>query len=307
MSSASLPPCRLFVMLARDAPLGVIFRRGPSNWTQVIRWNTDDDSFEYGSWIRGKIFVGRSDISPDGTKLLYFATKYTNRDLEFPTAYTALSRSPWLTALSAWPNGDTHYGGGLFESDSKIWVNQCIWYCGQLTDNSTLPPDFEVDYENALLDANYHELLRLERSGWKPIEPYPWGSIPALRIQTDGTVKSEPTDPNCPMHIPAFIRTVHEKSNVGGKYTLVLASTYEHYAPNTQTFAWRNNHRKTTIPLEGATWADWDKRGRLLYAQQGKLFVVDTGYAHEIRAQELAEFNALRPRRTKSPDWARAW
>ena len=303
----SLPPCRLSVMLARAAPLGVIFRRGPSNWTQTIRWNTDEDSFEYGSWLRGKIFPERSDISPDGSKLLYFATKYTNRELDFPTAYTALSRSPWLTALCAWPNGDTYYGGGLFESDTKIWVNQCFHYHGQLTDNSVLPPNFEVTYENGLWDHNYHGLLRLERSGWKPIEPYPWGSIPTLRIQPDGIVKSEPTDPNCPMYISAFIRTIHEKNSASGEFSLILTSTYEHYQPNTQTFAWRNNHRKTTLPIEDAVWADWDKRGRLLYAKAGKIFVVDTGYAHEIRSRELADFNSLRPKRTKSPDWARAW
>ena len=307
MSSASLPPCRLSVMLARDAPLGVIFRRGPSKWTQVIRWDTDNDSFEYGSWLRGKIYLERSDISPDGSKLLYFATKYTNRDLDFPTAYTALSRSPWLTALCAWPNGDTHYGGGLFESDRKIWVNQCFHYHGQLTDNSALPPDFEVNYENALWDPNYHGLLRLERAGWKPVEPYPWGSIPAFRLQPDGTVKTEPTDPNCPLYIPAFIRTVHEKNSASGEFSLVLTSTYEHYQPNAQTFTWRNNHRKTTLPIEGAVWADWDKTGRLLYAKAGELWEVDTNSPREIRSQSLANFNALRPKRTKSPAWARTW
>ena len=307
MSLSSLPPCRLFVMLAREAPLGVIFRRGPSKWTQIIRWNTDTNSFEYGSWMRGKIYPERSDISPDGNKLLYFATKYTNRDLNFPCEWTGISRLPWLTALCAWPNGGTYYGGGLFESDTKIWVNQDFNHHGQLTANSTLPPHMEVTYENGLWDHNYHGLLRLERSGWKAVEPYPWGSIPTLRIQPDGTVKSESTDPNCPKYIPAYIRTVHEKSNVGGEFSLVLTSTYEHYKPNTQTFAWRNNHRKTTVLLEGVSWADWDKKGRLLYAKQGKLFAVDTGYSHEIRAKELADFNSLRPKQTKSPQWARTW
>ena len=307
MSSHSLPPCRLNVMLARDAPLGVIFRRGPSEWTQVIRWNTDDDSFEYGSWLRGKIFFERSDISTDGGKLLYFATKYTNRDLDFPTAYTALSRLPWLTALCAWPNGDTHYGGGLFENDNKIWVNQATWPHGPLAENAALPPNFEVDYENALWDPNYHGLLRLERSGWKPIERYPWGSIPARRVQSDGTWAWGPTDPDCPIHTPAFIRTIHEKNSASGEFSLVLTSIFEHLKPNSQTFAWRNNHSKKSILLENVSWADWDKKGRLLYAKAGELFSVDTGYPHEIRAQALANFNGLRPKQTKSPVWARTW
>ncbi len=294
-------------MLARNAPLGVIFRRGPSKWTQIIRWNTDEDSFEYGSWLHGKIYLERSDISPDGSKLLYFATKYTNRDLEFPIAWTGLSRLPWLTALCAWPNGDTHYGGGLFESDTTLWVNQCGWPHGPLADNSALPPDFEVDYQNALWDPNYHGLLRLQRSGWKAVEPYPWGSIPTQRLQPDGTVKTKPTNPNCPLYTPAFIRTVHEKNSASGEFSLVLTSTFSHHEPNTQTFAWRNNHRKTTIMLEGVSWADWDKRGRLLYAKQGELFAVDTNFPHEIRSESLANFNDLRPKRTKSPQCARTW
>ncbi len=38
-------PCRLSIILARAAPVGVIFRRGPTDWVQLIKWNTDRDSF----------------------------------------------------------------------------------------------------------------------------------------------------------------------------------------------------------------------------------------------------------------------
>lgn len=257
--------------------------------------------------VSRKNFPGRSDISPDGSKLIYFATKYSNKNSEFPIAWTGLCKLPWLTALCAWPNGDTYYGGGLFETDTKVWVNQNIWHQGQLTAGSALPPDFKVDYENSLWDANYHDLSRLERSGWKPMEAYPKGSIPALRIQLDGTVAAEPTDPGCLLHTPASIRTVHEKSNGGGEFSLVLTSTYNHYKPNTRTFEWRNNHRKTSTSIQGAVWADWDKRGRLVYAKQGKLFAVDIGHPNETRSQELADFNSSRPRRTKPPHWAQKW
>lgn len=39
-------PARLFVLLAREASAGVILRRGPSKWVQLIKWNTDADTFE---------------------------------------------------------------------------------------------------------------------------------------------------------------------------------------------------------------------------------------------------------------------
>jgi hypothetical protein len=42
------PSCRLYALLAREAPTGVIFRRGPSSQVRLIRWNLEDDSFEPG-------------------------------------------------------------------------------------------------------------------------------------------------------------------------------------------------------------------------------------------------------------------
>jgi hypothetical protein len=36
-------PCRLSVLLAREAPVGVIFRRGPSKQVELIKWKPDVD------------------------------------------------------------------------------------------------------------------------------------------------------------------------------------------------------------------------------------------------------------------------
>lgn len=68
-SQAVKPHCRLFVILARSSPTGVIFRRGPTKWVQLIKWNTDDDSFEAGQWFHGRIYEHRCDMSPDGSKV----------------------------------------------------------------------------------------------------------------------------------------------------------------------------------------------------------------------------------------------
>ncbi len=42
---------RLYAILAREAPTGVVFRRGPSRQVQLIRWNLKDDILEMS--IRG--------------------------------------------------------------------------------------------------------------------------------------------------------------------------------------------------------------------------------------------------------------
>jgi hypothetical protein len=64
---------RLHMILARKAHTAVIFRRGPSKWVQLIKWNTDTDDFDLGQWFHGRIYERRCDLSPDGSLLVYFA------------------------------------------------------------------------------------------------------------------------------------------------------------------------------------------------------------------------------------------
>jgi hypothetical protein len=67
------PPCRLFVIHAREKPVALILRRGPARWYHLIAWRTDTDTFEHGAWFRGRIYEDRCDLSPDGELFLYFA------------------------------------------------------------------------------------------------------------------------------------------------------------------------------------------------------------------------------------------
>src|SRR5690242_11148049 len=70
-----IPPCRLSVILARTAPVGVIFRRGPRNLIEIIKWHTDTDTFERGQWFKGRIDEECADLAPDGSLLIYRAEK----------------------------------------------------------------------------------------------------------------------------------------------------------------------------------------------------------------------------------------
>lgn len=307
MPSTPHVACRLFVILAREAPVGIIFRRGPSKWTQIIKWNTDSDIFEYGAWFHGQFYPERCDISPDGTKLIYFATNYAgngsieDRDDDFPVTWTAISKIPWLTALLVWPNMGTYFGGGVFDTNTKVSVNQDIH--DQLNfDQPDVPPDLEVSFERQFWDHNWHTLFRLEREGWKPKEAYPWGSIPKFTIQQDGKVVVQPTDPNCPLDTPSHIRTIHEKDHPGGQYSLIMTSVYDRAEKN-QTFEVKDNVRHTVTPIKRAVWADWDKKGRLVFAREGKLFTGTITY----HSDELVDFNPSKPKRTTAPRWAREW
>jgi hypothetical protein len=119
-------PCRLYAILARSAPVGVIFRRGPTKWVQLIKWDTATDSFEQGQWFHGRIYERRCDLSPDGSKLIYFVSKLNRKtldDSEYTHAWTAISKPPYLTALALWPKGGCWHGGGLFENSRTVWLN----------------------------------------------------------------------------------------------------------------------------------------------------------------------------------------
>lgn len=115
-------PARLHVLLARDAPIGVGFRRGPSRSVCTVLWDRRTDTFTVGPWLKGRIDERRSDLSPDGKHLILFAlsgvwTATTGR------TWTAISRAPWLKALVLLGKGDTYGGGGLFTGLRTYWLN----------------------------------------------------------------------------------------------------------------------------------------------------------------------------------------
>ena len=106
------PACRLFVVRATGGTVAAIFRRGPSAWTQVIRWDMSTDDFVDGAWFRGRIYAERCDVSPDGQLLVTFCHQGRKLGTSYRDSWTAVSRLPWLTALALWPAGTTYGGGG---------------------------------------------------------------------------------------------------------------------------------------------------------------------------------------------------
>ena len=115
-------PARLHVLLSRDAPIGLVIRRGPSKSVASILWNRDTDEFHVGQWLQGRIYERRSDLSPDGQYLIYFAMngKWSS---ESEGSWTAISRSPYLKAIAMFPKGDCWNGGGLWTDRNTYWIN----------------------------------------------------------------------------------------------------------------------------------------------------------------------------------------
>lgn len=111
---------KLYCILASDAPVGVILRRGPTAWYHVIRWRTDTDTFEHGAWVRGRIYEEKCDVSPDGQLFVYSIHQGSRVGTSYTDSWTAVSRVPWLHALALWPQGTTYGGGGYFVGNREL-------------------------------------------------------------------------------------------------------------------------------------------------------------------------------------------
>jgi hypothetical protein len=60
------------------------------------------------------------------------------------------------------------------------------------------------------------------------------------------------------------------------------------------------------VPIENATWADWDNRDRLISVRDGKVFSAKMAGA-KLEAKELIDLNPMRPAEVEPPSWARRW
>jgi hypothetical protein len=156
-------PARLHVLLASQAPVGVIFRRGPANSVCTVGWDRKTDQFELGQWLRGRIYERRTDLSPDGRHLIYFA-RGGRLDRETKGSWTAISRAPWLHAVTLYGKGDCWQGGGLFTSNNKYWLNGCHLLLRQdakLAEDTKYQPEGSFGAE---CPSVYYR--RLLRDGW---------------------------------------------------------------------------------------------------------------------------------------------
>jgi hypothetical protein len=108
--------------MARESRSAVVIRRGPSRHVATIGWDLAHDRFKLGQWMYGRIYERRSDLSPDGEHLLYFAMNGRWHS-EAKGSWTALSRAPYVKALTLWAKGDCWHGGGLFLSSKAYWLN----------------------------------------------------------------------------------------------------------------------------------------------------------------------------------------
>ena len=157
-------PARIHVLLASNAPVGVVIRRGPSKQVCTLLWDRRQDEFTVAQWLKGRIYERRSDLSPDGKYLIYFAMN-GRWATEIKGSWTAVSRAPWLKAITLLSKGDCWHGGGLFTGNCTYWLNdgyghRVMQESSEVRRDRTEPQG----YYGGECPSVYYQ--RLQRDGW---------------------------------------------------------------------------------------------------------------------------------------------
>jgi hypothetical protein len=287
----------LFVILARAAPVGVVFRRGPSRRTLLLKWHLRGDTFDQGQWFKGRIYARRCDLSPSGQRLIYFAANHRRHG---PGTWTAISRPPYLTALALWPKGDTWGGGGLFASEDQILLNH-------------RQAEFALA-DGARLGKNVRVRPLGDRAGYGEDKP-----IHHQQMTRDGWVMTQACEPGAYSHKrPAlwqFITPeIYEKTTVVRKRVFVLRRILS--AIGERQGDWYvvdhdvlDKHRQPLVLLPRTSWADWGGNGDLLFAERGKLFRLPARSIPGGRAAavEVADLSSLIFEERTAPPAATRW
>lgn len=292
---------RLYVLLARGARVGVVFRRGPSKQMLLVRWDTEHDIFEAGQWFKGRIYERRCDLSPSGDRLVYFAAKF--KDPPHTYTWTAVSRPPSLTALALWPMGHTGGGGGLFSTENRLLLNHPPEHMS-LAEGFRLPHDVKVEGLRPLSDRSedQHMLgLRLPRDGWVLSGA---GKRVVERGRASVRLKLEP---------PGVWSKLRPVNSVQWELRMRTLGFSPRNVPWTLADFELVDRRKETgdrVSLGRADWADWCSSGDLLLARDGRIFRARMGsrdFDPTADLRELIDLSSLRFEERQAPDAARTW
>ncbi len=270
-------PPRIYCIPATNAPIAAVFRRGPTDWSHIGRWDLKEMRYEPGAWLKGRIFPRRSDLSPDGRFLCYFAHKPT-ASWDKGEAYVAVSKLPWLTALHAFPTCGTWTRGYHFT---------------EKTDRAN-PDDANLPIPFGLRPIPVVQFANERRRGWTEAKASPqrdsndaWDERRNARLQ-----KPQPGGDR--------LLCVESVGWAGGEFGV-------HQAVDGLRVRYSLEADGDIHPLDHLQWADWDQGGRLLAAtRSGKLRIMDLDAdAQQVIFEE--DLTCYKPDPVPAPAWARRW
>lgn len=267
MSISPKVPARLHVLFAPKSRAALVIRRGPSERFATIGWNRATDTFTLGQWLKGRLFPYRSDLSPSGKWLIYFAMGRRSQ------TYTAVAKAPYLKALDFYAKGDAWNGGGLFLSEKRYWLNEAspLRHRGDQFKHTAL--DVTRQYkgkETCMGECPGVYFSRLDRDGWvqgTPIELGKKHSIVPFQKRVNAhwsLIKQFHSSLDHPVGKGVYYDTHQLIDKVSGE----------------------------VCDFPDWEWADVDKN-RLVWAEHGKLMAARVNSRGLETPQELYDFNSM--------------
>ncbi len=289
----------------------MVFRRGPSKQVLLLRWWLEDDRVEPGQWFKGRIYERRCDLSPDGDLLIYFAANW-HPPYE---SWTAVSRTPYLTALALWPKGDAWGGGGLFEGPKTIGINHLAvetpvilgaekakWHPLGPEQSALLPANYTVQRWGEYAGRGEDNPVchhRMVREGWTRIAD---GEAGRCRGSGYSWLFESPEIYECKSPRGEFLLR---------RYLRAIGETNGSWYVEDFEVAREDGSRVRMI--ENCSWADWQANGDLLFALDGSLHRLTVEDEFQSTTDPLkdtklvADLSSLRFEEIAAPEWARQW
>ena len=157
---------RLYVLIPIESHNAIIICRHSSKKTGVFGWDMLINKVTVSQWLKSRIHEYFSDITPDGKYFIYSS-------IDKGYSYTAISKAPWIKAISFWWDGGFR-GGGFFIDNKRYILNNGNVGSHKFIDKSlTGLKSGEFVQKNQPLTAVYKALFadysfcaRLLKSGW---------------------------------------------------------------------------------------------------------------------------------------------
>jgi len=285
-----VPPPRLYVIVATKAPVALVFRRGPSDWWHLLKWNLDDGSLGPGVWVKKKLFPRRCDLSPDGALMCFcLAGGFPPRasptivDEYYPSGATGahrvfggISRVPWLHPLKQWEESGTWGRGWSFADNPEVES------CGS-------PSWLTINGKETFIRQNeIISFLNERRRGWIEAEDCPTRDADDMWDEKRSVVLQKVR--------PGGTEVLRLN---GGLYT--TAGGVDGKNPRFEL----QDSTGVTSAIGDATWADWDHTGRLLVATHAGHLRVDSLDASGVSPFVNHDLCGLVPDPQPAPEWAR--
>ena len=198
-------------------------------------------------------------------------------------SWTAISRAPYLKALSLWWNGTGWNGGGLWKSEKEFYLNRPPeWVAATVPGIQSrrfgeVPPSEELHnfgWGSVHGECPMVYQPRLERDNWNPVRNGEWGGFYHKEL------------PGCWKLEKAFVVDVHCNLQPGKG---VYQEIHKLFSPSGEN----------AVDTTDWEWADFDRyRRRVTFACRGALYALDL---KTLESKMLYDFNEMKYQRIAAP------